>query len=519
MSRLALSALLVMVLLVPARAEDWPIFGRDRTRNAVSPEAGAPTDWQVEVRDPKSGAVVKPAWNVKWSAQLGTRNLGGPIIADGLVWVGTNNGHPRDERLTRPRKDGKREPIDLSVLMCFRESDGQFLWQYTSPRLGVFVQDGPWHSMGTPLVEGDRLWLITNRCEVLCLDISPLRRGQGTPKELWKVDMRKEFGVFPHAPLMADGFSPSPAADAERLFVVTSNGVDESHIKIPAPDAPSLVCLDKRTGRALWQDASPGKDIMLSQRSSPLVIDIGSRTQVVVGQGDGWLRAFDAASGKLVWKCDLNPKGARYELGNGGNRNYITATPVLYDGRIYIATGQDPEHISGPGVLFCIDPNGTGDVSAELDDGRGKDKPNPNSRVVWRYGGPPPKEQERGSPVRNYLFGRAMANCTAHGGLVYACDLEGYVYCLDAKTGRLCWQHDAKAAIWCSPLWAGGKVYFATEDGDVCVFAHGAEKKHLTTVEMGPATEATPIYAAPVYANRTLYLMTEYHLYAIPGRP
>src|SRR5262249_17982891 len=155
-------------------------------------------------------------------------------------------------------------------------------------------------------------------------------------------------------------------------------------------------------------DASPGKAIMCSQLSSPLVIDLGGRTQVVVGQGDGWLRAFDAAGGKLVWKCDLNPKGAKYELGNGGTRNYITATPVLYDGRIYIATGQDPEHVTGPGVLFCIDPNGTGDVSAELDDGRGRGKPNPNSRVVWRYGGPAPKDDRR-----DYLFSRAMANCTA----------------------------------------------------------------------------------------------------------
>src|SRR5262249_17075538 len=154
--------------------------------------------------------------------------------------------------------------------------------------------------------------------------------------------------------------------------------------------------------------------------------------------------AFDAAGGKLVWKCDLNPKGAKYELGNGGTRNYITATPVLYDGRIYIATGQDPEHVTGPGVLFCIDPNGTGDVGAALAAGGGRGKPNPNSRVVWRYGGPAPKDDRR-----DYLFSRAMANCTAHGGLVYACDLEGYVYCLDAKTGRLCWQHDTKTPTWC----------------------------------------------------------------------
>ena len=50
----------------------------------------------------------------------------------------------------------------------------------------------------------------------------------------------------------------------------------------------------------------------------------------------------------------------------------IPATPIAYDGRVYIAPGQYPEHNWGEGELFCIDPSGAGDVSAELDDGTGK---------------------------------------------------------------------------------------------------------------------------------------------------
>jgi outer membrane protein assembly factor BamB len=231
-------------------------------------------------------------------------------------------------------------PIDLSVLMCFRESDGQLLWQYTSPRLSAMEQDGPWHSMGTPLIEGERLWLITNRCEALCLDIGPLRRGEGPPKEVWRRDLRKEFGVVPHAVLMAAGFAPSPAADAERVFAGTSNGVDEGHLNVPAPDAPSLVGFDKRTGTTVWQDASPGKGILHSQRSSPLLVEVSGRTRVVSGQDDGWLRAFDAVTGKPVWSCDLNPKGATYALGGRSRRNYVMATPVYYDGRVYVGTAR-----------------------------------------------------------------------------------------------------------------------------------------------------------------------------------
>jgi outer membrane protein assembly factor BamB len=189
MARFMLTSLLLAMLGLPARGEDWPMLGRDRTHNAVSPEKGAPTDWQIDVAANKD-APAKAARNIKWSARLGSRNLGGPVVANGLVWVGTNNANPRDPAVTK----------DASVLMCFRESDGKFLWQYVSPRLVEFVQDGPQHSMGsTPLIEGDRLWVITNRCETLCLDVDPLRRGEGPPRQVWKVDMRREFGVLPNA--------------------------------------------------------------------------------------------------------------------------------------------------------------------------------------------------------------------------------------------------------------------------------------------------------------------------------
>lgn len=169
--------------------------------------------------------------------------------------------------------------------MCFRERDGQFLWQYTSPRLGEHSQDCSWHSMGTPLVEGDRLWLITNRCESLCFDIGPLRRG--------------------------------------------------------------------------------------------------------AGPGDGWLRAFDAGTGTPDWRCDFNPKGATFDFGGRGRRNYVMATPIAYDGRDYLGTGASPEYGFGEGDLLCVDPGGTGDVSADLEDGPGKVRSNPNSRVVWRFSGRP----------------------------------------------------------------------------------------------------------------------------------
>src|SRR5262249_54022800 len=140
------------------------------------------------------------------------------------------------------------------------------------------------------------------------------KAGTGDPKQLWKLDTIDKLKVFPHRPLMQLGFVASVAGYKDKLYVVTHNGVDESHVQIPAPDAPSLVCLEKETGNVLWTDKSPGKNILECQISSPLVVEVNGKPQVIVGQGDGWLRAFEAQTGKVIWKCDLSPKEATWEI-------------------------------------------------------------------------------------------------------------------------------------------------------------------------------------------------------------
>ena len=134
--------------------------------------------------------------------------------------------------------------------------------------------------------------------------------------------MPKEYGVFPHAPLMGPARHCSIAAHGERIFVTTGNGVDERRTHVPAPDAPALVCIEKNTGKTLWTDKSPGGNVMYTEAANPLVAEIGGLPQVIVPQGDGWLRSFDPISGTVLWKFDLNRKDAILELGGRGTKNY-----------------------------------------------------------------------------------------------------------------------------------------------------------------------------------------------------
>jgi outer membrane protein assembly factor BamB len=501
-SRIALAALCALA----AVAADWPQGGRDNTRNAVSPEKGAPLRWQL----PSGRKDAPAARNVLWSAAPGLRPAT-PTVAGGLVWVGTSS---RD-------LGGPKTRVDHAVLRCFREKDGKLLWQYASPRLKSDIEDSPYSGINcSPLAEGDRLYFPTNRGEVVCLDIAPLRAGTGVPKVLWKVDLRKEAGVRLNAYSMLGNVLCSIGASYKgRLYVATGNGVDEDR-KVAAPKAPSLVCLDAKTGKLLWQDASPGNGIMWASFSSPLVAEVKGRTQVMHAQGDGWLRSFDPLTGKLLWKFDLNPRGpGRYRPGGGGDRNFPVAPPVLYEGRVYIATGQDPDDGPGVGHLWCIDPTKAPtspdrDISPFSDP---KDKDfrfdprsprNKGSGLVWHYGGfvvPRPK----GPDDREVVFGRTLSAVAVADGLVIASELGGWAHCLDARTGKPHWVADLEDHVLASPLIVDGKVYIATAL-DVWVFALSKEERVLAR-NRGAAWGL----ASPVFANGALYLHANGVLHAI----
>jgi outer membrane protein assembly factor BamB len=498
---------------------DWPMFGGTPQRNMVNAwDRRIPTTWSLDPNDRR---------NVKWVAKLGSRCYGALAVAGGKIFIGTNNNSPRNPRDTRRRRDGKTEPIDKGVLMCFREADGKFLWQHVNDKLPSGIVND-WEGEGVcsvPAVEGDRVYYVSNRCELVCLDVNGFADGnQGVTDEpykdptdadvIWRLDMMKELGVFPH-----NMSACAPLVVGDTLFVVTANGVDEGHINLPAPDAPSFLAVHKRTGKVVWQSNAPGRNVMHGQWGHPAYAVAGGVRQVIFPGGDGWLYAFDPPTGRLLWKFDGNPKGAKYELGGRGDKSDFVCAPAVHDGRLYIGTGQDPEHFDGVGHLWCIDlaraatlgrTNPNGDVSPAGNNFDPAAPVNRTSALAWHYGGPAPNPQLTG---RDYLFGRTMSTCAVHDGLCYACTLDGHLHCLDARSGTEYWVYDLKAGVWGSPYWVDGKVYIGTEDGEVYVFKHGREAKLLAQVEAGQ-----PIRTTPVVARGVLYVATESKLLAIAAR-
>lgn len=437
--------------------------------------------------------------NVLWTAKLGRTSYGGPVIADGKIFVGTNNERPRD-----PNKKG-----DLGVVMCFDQKSGDFLWQATHEKLKSGDNDFPRQGVASsPVVEGEYLYYVSNRCEVVKAHVDG--NGKKEAKIEWAYDMIGKENVYPTFLAIC-----SPLIVGDNVYVVTANGVDPNNHKVVNPKAPSFLAINKKTGKPVWRSNLPGTNIMEGQWTNPVFANPeGKKPQVIFPGGDGWLYSFEPKTGELLWKFDCNPKSAKFLPNNArlSNKLYFLATPVIWENKLYIGMGRNPDDGPGEGHFWCVDvtkepKNKEKDLSPVNDNFDPKAAVNKDSGLVWHFGG---KRKVPGPNGRDLYLGRTLSTACVKDGLVYLAENDGYFHCLDAKTGQNYWTHDLTAEVWATPSYADGKVFLGTIDGDVLIFEAGKKEKLLSKVEVG-----YPIRQPVQARGSVLYVMTDGYLYAI----
>ena len=514
---------LALLAASPSPGGDWPQWGGSDFRNMASTEKGIPARFDPGKRKrDKLGVDVASARNVAWVARLGNENYSSPTIAGGRVYVGTN-----DETLEDPRF----EVTEGGVLMCFDEKTGSTLWQLVVPRLEIdrsrVSEDFDDMKLGicsSATVEEDRVYLVSNRCEVLCLDADGLADGNDGPFReeatfsvkqraapvelkstdadiLWRFDMIRDLPVFPH-----DASNCSVLIHGDYAYVGTANGVYDG--KVVLPTAASVIALDKLSGKFIARDDGHiSADVFHGQWSSPTLVTVKGKPQIVYGAGDGWCYGFEPLDPKQpgttlkeLWRFDCNPPNYRERAGQkidywalvrGGAKDFlqngelmspseVIGSPVVDNGLIYVTIGQDPLHGRGKGALACIDPSkGTGDITTI-----GK---------VWQY----------------QAIGRSLSTVSVKDGLVYAAEHAGKIHCLDAATGQMMWIHDTQDEIWSSTFVADGKVYVGTRRG-LTVLAAGPEKRLVAEIRLGSA-----VWSVPAVANGVLYVASQKNLWAV----
>jgi len=516
--------LIVIVAATICLGADWSQWGGGPQRSMVSAEKNLPETFETGRRKRNDlGFDLSSSKNVLWAARLGSKTYGSPTIAGGRVYIGTN-----DDSLDDPRF----EPTGGGVLLCLDENTGARLWRLVVPRLEIdrkkVSEDFEEMNLGvcsTATVDGDRIYIVTGRCEILCLDALGMANGNDGDYQdetqffvgdgnqsvavqsddadiLWRFDMLRSLPVFPH-----DATNCSVLIYGDLAYVGTGNGVYDGIVVLPT--APTMVAFDKLTGRLVAKDDGRiSADVFHGQWSSPALAKCNGRDVIVYGGGDGVLYAFEPIDSpscdnvselKQVWNCDCNPAHYRKRGGveidywamvRGGSKDAIVdnllispceiiATPVVSENRVYIAIGQDPVHGRGAGALTCIDPNGVGDMTEK--------------NIVWQYP----------------YIGRSMSTVAIHEGLVYAAETWGKIHCLDAKTGDLRWIHDTEEAIWGSPLVADGKIYIGAGKS-LFVLACGPEKQVISEVKL-----ASVVATAPAAANGTLFVASQQNLWAV----
>ena len=496
------SGLALGPLSLPAPAADQPQWGQAWSRNMVSGEPGLPDSF-----DPRTGR------NIQWSAELGTESHSSPVVAGGRVYIGTNNGHPRD-----PAHQG-----DRGVLMCFEEKTGRFLWQLVFPKRNEDIYfDWPNSGISSPVtVEGERVYFVNNRGVVLCIQPPPIAAESGTnapaaallePRIVWQFDLTSGAGIWSH-----DAAHSSILIHGDYLYLNSGTGVDNTHKRIRTPDAPSLVVLDKLTGRLVARDNEHiAPNIFHSTWSAPSLATVHGRPLVFFGGGNGMVYAFETvgkgateprSNGVIadnpppqnshtpplhlplylqkVWRFDFDPAAPktnvhRYNSNRQESPSDFFGMPVFNHNRIYLAGGGDIWWGKNEAWLKCIDATRTGDITT--------------NGLIWSY------------PLRKHV----LSTPAIWHGLAFIADCGPAIHCLDAQTGKPFWTHDLKGEAWASPLVADGKVYLGTRGGTFYIFAASQEEKLLSAVDLGH-----PISSTAAAANGALYIATMTRLYAV----
>jgi outer membrane protein assembly factor BamB len=435
---------------------------------------------------------------LKWEVDFRVRNVfAQPMVIGNKVLLGTGARCFSSSEIPKGEKSSR-----YGILWCLDRQSGKVLWRFIHRSRGYGL-------VSQPTQEGDRLYLLTSAGVVCCLDLDGLTDGNdGMDNELslieldagqdpgkldahvansgadviWAFDTRSRLGARAH-----DSASGTPLIVGDQLWVPTSHacGVRPAsawHKKgswWPDKPAANLVVLDKNTGMLKAVDKQPIPEVFHGQWSSPTLAKVDGRKLVIWGDGYGVVHAFavkDYQAGaelEEVWRCDANPRSYRLDE-QGNERPYahhgqkdksvraqgpcdIIATPVFYEGKVYVGIGRDLAYgykqsgrETGAGAITCIDPSGRGDVTG--------------SHIVWQ----------------NTQVGRTQSTPAIADGLVYTAGTDGFVNCLDAATGREIWKQDVEATVAeRSMVLADGKLYVGTDRGMQWVLRAGREPEVL----------------------------------------
>jgi outer membrane protein assembly factor BamB len=431
---------------MPAAAGNWPAF-RGVNANGVS-TADAPVIWNAD-------ASAGEPRNILWKTPLPGLSHSSPILWDERLYVMTAvsmaGEAPLKVGLYGAGDSAEDKGEQAWKIYALDRRTGEITWEQTAyqgaPR--ALRHTKATHANTTISTDGKRL--------IAFFGSEGLYAYSMDGKLLWK----KDLGVLVNTPSGWDlqwGYASSPALYRNTIVVLCD-----------VKSGAFLAALSAEDGRELWR--TPRTGVSSQSWSTPAVIEHKKRAQVVA---NGWpyIASYDFATGKELWR--LKSEG-----------DIPVPTPIFAHGLIYVTNAH-----GGGAPLYAIKPDAEGDISLA-----GTSRT--SAGVVW-------------SEAKN---GAYMQTPLVLGDLIYSCSDRGILKVYDARTGKRNYEQRLGAGTTgfsSSPVAAGGRLYFASEEGEVYVLKAGPVFELLATNKMGEITMATP--AAD---NGVLYYRTRGHVVAI----
>ena len=389
--------------------------------------------------------------NVKWKTPIPGMGWSSPVVWGDRILV---TSVVSSAVVEAPKKGlyfgGNREkpPADEHrwMVYCISMKTGKILWEKEVhkgvPAFSRHLKNS--FASETPVTDGEMFYVYFGNIGLFAFD------NAGKIKWERRFDtVKTRYGW---------GTASSPVLHKGRVYVVNDND-----------DKSWLLCLDKKTGKPIWQTDRDEK----SNWSTPFIWENGSRTEVVT-TGTGKVRSYDL-DGKLIWEF-------------GGMSTIVIPTPFTKDGLLYLTSGYVGDQ-NRP--VYVIKPGAKGDITI-------------------------PKGQTTGEFVQWYLpqAGPYNPSPLLYGGIYYTLLDRGFLTAHDAKTGKEIFGKqridEAAGAFTASPWASKGKIYAVSEDGDTFVFQAGPDYKLL-----GKNSLDEMVMSTPAIASGSLILRGASNLYRI----
>jgi outer membrane protein assembly factor BamB len=255
---------------------------------------------------------------------------------------------------------------------------------------------------------------------------------------LWTVDLgRVDMGAY-DIPSYEWGPASSPIIWNDTVFIQCDTQADSF-----------MLALDARTGNTIWKTDRQE----MPSWGTPTVVRTRAGDELVTNASN-FIRAYDPRSGKELWKL-------------GGSSKITAPTPFLANGLVVVASGRAPER-----PLFAVRPGSRGDLTLAKDQ-------TSSDAVVWSKTG-------RGSYMPTPLV---------YDGILYVLGNNGVFDAYEVESGKEIYRQRIEpvgSGFSASPVAADGRIYLASEDGDIIVIAAGREFKKLGSNAMGELVMATP---------------------------